>query len=153
LEKLSYQQKEKTMKKVFKLFTALFITTAIASSGFTPSLMADPQAKDKPAKTEETKKPRAYPFYGKLGAVDKKAGSITLHGKEKSRTFYITEKTKIEKTGKPATIEDAVVGEQVAGSVLPDENGKLMLSSLRLGPKPESDKKPAKPKKDKEKES
>ncbi len=140
------------MKKVFKLFTALFIATAITSSGFAPSAMADPQEKEKPAKTEETKKPRAYPFHGKLGAVDKKASSITLHGKEKSRTFYITAKTKIEKNGKPATLEDAVVGEPVAGSVLPDENGKLMLSSLRLGPKPESDKKPAKPKKEKDKD-
>ncbi len=141
------------MKKSFSLFTGLVIAIILSCSSFSPGLRADPQDKGKPESTEKAKTEKAYPFRGKLSALDKKAKSITLHGKEKSRTFYLTEKTKIEKNGKPATLEDAVVGEDVAGSILPDENGKLILNSLRLGPKPETDKKPAKPKKEKEKDS
>jgi hypothetical protein len=138
------------MQKLFKLFTGLFIAILLTSSSFSPNLMADEQDTGSSDKVEKAKKQKAYPFRGKLSALDTKAKSITLHGKEKSRTFYLTDKTKIEKNGKPATLEDAVVGEDVAGSTLPDENGKLMLNSLRLGPKPAVEKKPAKPKKSKE---
>jgi len=149
-ELFRHQQKEITMQKLYKLFTGLFIAILISSSSFLPNLLAAQQDKGKPEKVEKTKTERAYPFHGKLSAFDKKAKSITLHGKEKSRTFYLTDKTKIVKNGKTATLEDAVVGEDVAGSILPDENGKLVLKSLRLGPKPEADKKPAKPTKDEE---
>ena len=138
------------MKHLSKLFTVLSIAVVFAVSGFTPQLFADHHEDDKTEKKEKAKKPRAYPFRGKLGAVDKKAQSITLHGKEKSRTLYLSKKTKTQKNGKPATLEGAIVGEEVAGSILPDENGKLMLKSLRFGPKPKSEKKPAKAEKQKD---
>ena len=141
------------MKNSLKLFSILVLTAILGSTGLAPvSMAADAAAKEQPAKAEKEKKRRAYPFHGKLGALDKKAKSITLHGKEKSRTFYLTEKTKIQKNGKPATLEDAVIGEEVAGSVLPDENGKLMLNRLRIGPKPEKKKKPVKTEKKKDDE-
>lgn len=129
------------MKRLLKSTAVFLLTTIFLTSGFVPVLLADHHEKDEKAAVEKTKKKRAYPFRGKVGAVDKKAKSITLHGKEKSRTFYITEKTKIQKHGKPAKLDDAVVGEEVAGSVLPDENGKLMLNSVRFGPKPKEEKK------------
>src|SRR4029077_16379618 len=66
-----------------------------------------------PSETKETpkgeKKPGPGPFHGKLASMDKVAKTITV-GK---RTFQITGETKFKKSGKPATMEDGVVGEEV----------------------------------------
>ena len=88
-----------------------------------------------PAENKEStaKKPSAGPFHGKLAALDKAAKTITV-GK---RTFQITAETKINKAGKAATMEDAVVGEEVSGYVKPDEHGKLVATKVNLGPKTE----------------
>jgi hypothetical protein len=88
--------------------------------------------KTNPAPTEQPKKARALPFRGKLDALDTERRTLTV-GK---RTFHLTKTTKITKAAKPASIEDAVKGEEVAGSYRKSESGKLELSSLRLGPKP-----------------
>ncbi|HVV73821.1 MAG TPA: hypothetical protein VHI52_20320, partial [Verrucomicrobiae bacterium] len=55
---------------------------------------------------KHAKTPGAGPFHGKLASLDKVAKTITV-GK---RTFQITSQTKIKKDGKPATIDDGVVG-------------------------------------------
>src|SRR5258706_310600 len=80
----------------------------------------------------------AVPFGGKLAAVDKTAMTITLEGKESKRTFQITSSTKLAKAGKPATLDDAVVGEQVGGRYRKTADGKFEAISVRFGPKPES---------------
>ncbi|MDB6123133.1 MAG: hypothetical protein JWQ71_2126 [Pedosphaera sp.] len=79
----------------------------------------------------------AIPFHGKLGAVDKSAKTITLDEKTK-RTFQITSETKINKDGKPATLDDAVVGDVLGGRYKKGDDGKLTVVSLRLGEKPEA---------------
>ena len=76
-------------------------------------------------------KSKAGPFHGKLVAVDKGAKTITV-GK---RTFLITSETKLKKSGKPATLEDATVGEEVSGYVKPREDGKLAATTVSFGPK------------------
>src|SRR5260370_16338125 len=58
----------------------------------------------------EKKAQSAGPFRGKLAALDKSGKTITV-GK---RTFHITSETKIMKAGKPATLEDGVVGAEVS---------------------------------------
>ena len=83
----------------------------------------------KPASTSE-KKASAGPFHGKLAAVDQVAKTITV-GK---RTFQITSETKLKKAGKPATLEDGVVGEEVSGYIKPAD-GKLMATTVNFGPK------------------
>jgi hypothetical protein len=83
-----------------------------------------------PAKTE--KKPSAGPFHGKLAAVDQTAKTITV-GK---RTFLITSESHINKEGKPATLQDGVVGEEVSGYVKPNDAGKLIATKVNFGPKP-----------------
>jgi hypothetical protein len=91
-----------------------------------------------PAKGE--KKPAAGPFHGKLAAVDQTAKTINV-GK---RTFLITSETKIKKEGKPATLQDGVVGEEVSGYVKPNDAGKLVATTVNFGPKPKSpEKKPS----------
>ncbi len=77
------------------------------------------------------KKPGAGPFHGKLANLDKTARTITV-GK---RTFQITSETRINRAGKPATLEQAIIGEQVSGYVKPNAQGKLVATTLNLGPK------------------
>jgi hypothetical protein len=91
-------------------------------------------AADKPAPAEkgEKKAPRHIPFHGKIGAVDKEAKTLKVG----ERTFHVTATTKIVKAGKPASFDDATVGEEVGGSYQSAEGGKLEVMSLRVGPKP-----------------
>jgi Cu/Ag efflux protein CusF len=124
----------------------LFIAVLLAASLVTTPLTSSAQDKEKPAAAAEAKQPRPYPFSGKLGAVDKEKKTITILGKEKSRTLYLDGQTKIMKQEKPATLEDAAVGEDVAGQLRKTEDGKEMVISLRIGPKPAAEEKPAKEK-------
>ncbi|MDB6067973.1 MAG: hypothetical protein JWR26_4181 [Pedosphaera sp.] len=89
-------------------------------------------------------KPHPLPFKGKLASVDKVAKTITLDGTTK-RVFAVTSETKIMKTGKAATLEDAVVGEEVRGSYLKGDDGKMSLKSLTFGAKPDAALKTASP--------
>jgi hypothetical protein len=81
------------------------------------------------AKTD--KKPVAGPFHGKLLALDKVKKTIVV-GK---RTFQITSETRIKKAGKPATLEEGVVGDPVSGYVKPMQEGKWVAVSVNFGPK------------------
>jgi hypothetical protein len=104
-------------------------------------------AEDKPAaEKKETaageKKKRATPFNGKITAVDKTAKTIKVG----ERTFQITSETKISKAGKPATLDDAVVGEKVGGAYRNTEDGKMAVTTVRFGPKPEGETPPKKKK-------
>ncbi|HMP82414.1 MAG TPA: DUF5666 domain-containing protein [Verrucomicrobiota bacterium] len=89
---------------------------------------------DKPADSTESAKPKrdTFPFRGKVGAVDKEAKTFTVG----ERTFQVTADTKIMKAGKAATLDDAVVGEEVGGAAKKTEDGKLIATSVRFGPKP-----------------
>jgi hypothetical protein len=85
-------------------------------------------------KTDSTaKKKSAHPFRGKLAAVDQTAKTIKIG----ASVYQVTSQTKITKGGKPATLEDGVVGEETAGYATPTEDGKMAASSLRFGPKAE----------------
>jgi hypothetical protein len=85
------------------------------------------------------RKQTAGPFHGKLAAVDAVNKTITV-GK---RTFQITSGTKIFKSGIPATLDDAVVGEKVSGGFKVAPDGKLNATKVTFGPKP-TEKAPAK---------
>jgi hypothetical protein len=95
------------------------------------------QNTNKPATPAAPAKSTMAPFHGKIGAVDKTAKTITLDEKTK-RTFQVTSETKIMKDGKPATLDDATVGDQVGGRYKKGDDGKLSILSLRLGEKPEA---------------
>ena len=77
---------------------------------------------------------RNVPFHGKLDSVDKTAKSIKIG----DRSFQVLPTTKITRDGtKPGTLDDAKVGEAVAGAYHEADGGNFQLVSLRLGPKPE----------------
>jgi hypothetical protein len=122
----------------------LITTTLIAAVGAVTPLTAS-AADPKPAVVEKKadKAARFLPFHGKLESVDKSAKSIKTGD---GRTFQVMATTKITKDGaKAGTLDDAKVGDEVAGAYREGDGGKFELFSLRLGPKPE--KKPAADKK------
>jgi hypothetical protein len=85
------------------------------------------------AKTESgSKQKAAHPFHGKLAAVDKTAKTIKLG----ESVYQINSTTKITKDGKPATLEDGVIGEPVSGYVKPTEDGKMVATTVNFGTKP-----------------
>lgn len=102
-----------------------------------PSFATNRAAASKTAATPGPAKPlpskqRPLPFYGKVGTVNKQAGTIKVG----SRVFYVTGETRIYTTGKvPATLDVAVVGERVSGSYKKSEGGKLTAYTLYFGPK------------------
>ena len=81
-------------------------------------------------------KSKPLPFTGKLGTVDKVAKTITLDEKTKpGRTFEVDSETRIMKNGKPATLDDGVVGEHVRGSFTKSADGKLEAHTISFGAK------------------
>ncbi len=130
--------------KVHLLSIALF-SIGTASPGLAQNEPADPNAtapKSEPAAPKKKSKPAAeakghsMPFHGKLGAVDKVEKTLTIKGKEKDRTIQITSHTKLSKDGKPSTLADAVVGEDISGFAKETTAGKYEALSIRLDAKP-----------------
>jgi len=110
-----------------KLITIVLVA-AFAAVGSMSLVAADAKPTDKKEMTAKT-----IPFGGKIAAVDKQAKTVTV-GK---RVFQVTSETKITKSEKPATLDDATVGEEVGGAYKQDAEKKMNLVSLRIGPKAE----------------
>jgi len=107
---------------------SLLALLAIAVAGTPVALRAQSTATN--ATTQKRLK-RVTPFRGKLKAIDNTAKTISI-GNE---TIYITSETRITKAGKPATLEDGAVGDDVAGACRKDAEGKINALTLRFGPK------------------
>jgi hypothetical protein len=121
------------LKVIISAFTlALFIAFAGASSA---PIQAETTAASSEAIGKDAK-PVRVPFRGKIAAIDKAAMTLSLEGKEKRRVISITSQTKFTKAGAPATLEDAIVGEEVGGLAQRTEDGKEEAVSVRLGEKP-----------------
>ncbi len=104
-----------------------------------PEATVPPPAKMPKVKAEKgtTTKARAnasYPFRGRLKALDKDALTFTIAGKDKDRVFRITSQTRFTKDGKPATLSDAVLDGEIAGSARKAAEGKEEAVSVRFGP-------------------
>jgi len=113
--------KIKTMNKL--LFALTF--AAFAAFSTLPVAAADAKPAAAPAA-------RPFPFNGKIDSVDKQAKTIKVG----ERVFHVTPTTRIIKDGKPATLDNAKVGDEVGGAYREGEEKKLNLLSLRIGPKP-----------------
>ena len=116
---------------MIKSIKQILIATLVAAAAL--GVVLPVPAADKPAPADPAK-PTRMPFGGKLKAIDKVAKTITID-RENKNTFAVTSETKITKAGKPATLDEAAVGEDVGGLAV-DKGGKLELLSLRLGAKP-----------------
>jgi hypothetical protein len=130
--------------------TALAVTKKSPSPAASPSVSPSPKAKSSPSpKTSPSPsaKPsphptvgRALPFHGMISAVDQKAKTFTIAGKEKSRVFKITDKTVLSKAGAAATMKDVVANEEVRGSYWKLADGTLEAKTIKLGPMTEAEK-------------
>jgi hypothetical protein len=109
------------------VISRLLATTIIVSLALSTAFAADNEKK-------KDGKAKGTPYNGTIGSVDKSAKTVTIKTKEKSRSYQITAETRISKAGKPATLDDAVVGE-VAAAYGTEKDGKYMAISLRLGEK------------------
>ena len=87
-----------------------------------------------------------YPIRGKLKAVDAAGRTFTLAGAEKDRVFKTTAQTQIIRQGKPATLAEAVIGDEVGGLVEKQGNGTILVLKVRFGPKTEEEQKATSPK-------
>jgi hypothetical protein len=113
---------------------------AVAIAGMPVQLLA--QSTNQPAATKKSaaakkdsaaKKKAAHPFHGNLAAVDKVAKTIKLG----ESVYQVTAETKITKGGKPATLDDGVIGEPVSGYAKPTDDGKMAATMVRFGAKVE----------------
>lgn len=127
---------------ILQLTVAGFLAVVLANAplqSLAQNTNKPPTEKKSGGHTNETthaeKSTKGGPFHGKLVAIDKFAKTITV-GK---RTFEIASETKIKKNGKPATLEDGIVGETVSGYIKPAADGKLIATSVNFGPKPAAD--------------
>jgi hypothetical protein len=120
-------------KSIWRIGAVTLLATAVA--GMPLQLLAQSTNNAAPAKKSAAgsaaKKKEAHPIKGKLAAVDKTAKTIKVG----QSTYQITPETKIKKAGKPATLEDGVVGELVTGHAKPAEDGKMVATSVYFGPK------------------
>jgi hypothetical protein len=131
-------------------FAANAATRKSPSPSPSPSASASPKttASPKPKPTvspaanpaTEVTKARAIPFHGTISAIDQKAKTFTIAGKEHSRVFKITDKTTLTKAGAAATMKDVVVNEEVRGSYWKMTDGTLEGKTVKLGPKTEAEK-------------
>lgn len=124
------------MKSIGKLTLATILAAVVVGVPLHVSAQ-DKTPPPAPNTSAAATKPKAIPFRGKLAAVDKVNKTITLDEKTK-RTFEVTSSTKITKAGKPATLDDGVVGDDVGGQYVKNADGKLEAKSIRFGPKPEA---------------
>lgn len=83
---------------------------------------------------KKAKKDGPLPFNGKVASVDKAANTFKVG----ERVFSLTADSRITKAGKPATLGDAAVGEEVGGSYKKVGN-KLEVVSVRFGPKTDAE--------------
>jgi len=130
-------------KNLLKVLVLSLLAVALA-----PSQALAQEKKQTPAAEKKKGNPNP-PIHGKIAAVDKTAKTITV-GKT---TIQITSETKITKAGKPATLDDATVGEQVTAHGKKGDDGKYVAKSVRFGPKAEGEDKGEKKKKKGKKEN
>ena len=121
-------------KNILRIAVFSLLAAAIAVA---PTQTLAQEKKDKPAaeKKEMPKADRGIPFGGKIAKLDKTAKTVTVG----ERVFQINAETKIKKAGKPATLADAVVGDEIGGTYTKGDDGQLTAKTLRFGPKPEAE--------------
>lgn len=119
---------------------ALALLFAAVTTGLTTNVSAqdtkpgkEPAAKSADAAKEG--KAARIPFRGTIASVDETAKTIKVG----ERVFHVTANTKIMKEGHAATFADAKAGEEVGGQYQKTEDGKMELTSLRLGKKVDAD--------------
>ena len=134
----------------FVIIAAFFATVVICSPFPTEAAGKKPSSPDASSSTDADASPaaaaapggkiRATPFKGIIAAVDDKAKTFTIAGKETSHSLKITDKTIITRGGQPATMKDVVSNEEVRGSYYKMPDGSIEAKIVKLGPLTEAEK-------------
>jgi hypothetical protein len=118
--------------KISMLKLCLFGLLAAGIAGASGSLRA--QDTNNAAAGKKPASPRHHavtPFHGHLKSINTTAQTITVG----DVTIHITSETKIDKSGKPAILQDGAVGELVSGGYTKTAEGKCVATTLHLGPR------------------
>jgi hypothetical protein len=148
-QRLLQRNKEEKMRtsimgKFATGLVAMVAGVALHWSGLEPAVRAgEPGVAPPNAGAAAEKKLNRYPIRGKLKAVDLAAQTFTLSGMQ-DRVFKATSQTEILKDGRPATLADARVGEDVGGLAQQQADGSVVALKVRFGPKTEEEKKDSK---------
>jgi hypothetical protein len=108
--------------------------TAQTTSKKSSSASASPSATASPEASAAKQTARPFPFHGMVSAVDQKAKTFAIAGKEKSRVFKVTAKTTVTKGGNAATMKDIAENEEISGSYWKNPDGTLEAKNVKLGP-------------------
>lgn len=108
--------------------------SAAPDASATPATATTSTAAKGQASPSAAKADRPIPYHGTISAVDTKAETFTIAGKEKTRVFKITSTSVLTKAGAPATIKDVTVNEEVRGSYWKKADGSMEAKSVKLGP-------------------
>jgi hypothetical protein len=113
-------------KMILKLAVATLLGAAVL---ILPAISrgADETSTNTPAATPDQAAPGK--FNGAVSAVDTNAMTFTVG----DQTFNVTSESRLSKSGKPATLSDAVVGEPARGSYTTGSDGKLDVTKARFG--------------------
>ena len=106
------------MTKFSPIALAVLISFGIASAG----LAADTKDKSATPSTTTTKAPTEQRFRGSVSALDTKAGTIKIKGKNDEKSFTVGDNAK-------SSFAKVKVGDRVRVAYA-DEGGKLVLHSL-----------------------
>ena len=133
----------------FVIIAAFFATVVTCFPVPTEAAGKKPSSPDASSSTDADASPpiaapggkiRATPFKGIIAAVDDKAKTFTIAGKETSHSLKITDKTIITRGGQPATMKDVVSNEEVRGSYYKMPDGSMEAKIVKLGPLTEAEK-------------
>ncbi|MFM8470030.1 MAG: hypothetical protein ACKODH_08675 [Limisphaerales bacterium] len=142
------------MKSLFRTLVITSLAAAVMLGAPATSLAAEKEKgkekADEKGKGDEKKKAGVVPFNGKAAAVDKAAKTIKLSG-EKARVVQITDTTKVQKDGKPASLDELKEGEDVSGAYKWSADGKMEATVLNIGKPPAKKKEEKKDEKKEEK--
>jgi len=136
--------------KIKTLLAALVAGSFLLTSTPVFAQAAVPESVEKSGKQppQPAKSPRAYPFNGTVGSVDKAAMTFTLKTTNKERVIGLVSESKIEKDGKPATLADIRPGDYAKGQLRKKDDGTEVVAKAAFGPQPPPKEKSKKPKKD-----
>jgi len=75
------------------------------------------------------------PIHGKISAVDPAKKTITLEGNQHQYVFKLTDETRIWKLGKPGTINQAKIGQDVDAviKIKPEPDQSILAIQISLG--------------------
>ncbi|MGA3170827.1 MAG: hypothetical protein ABSE62_07410 [Chthoniobacteraceae bacterium] len=109
------------------------ITSILIAGAFTlPAIAQDSSPSDTTAAA--TPKPHHLRASGSVTAIDTSASTITISSTNGDQTYSVSDSTKITKAdGTTGALTDIKVGDHIHGSYKTGDDGKMTLSSLRVG--------------------